>query len=53
MSRGIRAIFLGMFIVLLAWIVWRATGSYWGWLALFVPGGIYVLFGCVWTVEDE
>jgi hypothetical protein len=53
LSRGIGGVCLGLFILALAWIVWKTTGSFWGWLILFLPGGVYVLVGCAWIVEDE
>jgi hypothetical protein len=37
----------------LSWIVWKTTGSWWGWLVLWLPGGVYVLAGCAWIVQDE
>jgi hypothetical protein len=53
LSRGIGAVFLGLFILALSWIVWKTTGSWWGWLVLWLPGGVYVLAGCAWIVQDE
>jgi hypothetical protein len=53
MSRGIGTICLGLFILFLAWTVWKIDASFWGWLILFLPGAFYVLRGCLWTVEDE
>jgi hypothetical protein len=53
MSRGIGDVSLGLFILALSWIVWKTTGSYWGWLVLFLPGGFYVLVSCVWIIQDE
>jgi hypothetical protein len=52
-SRGLGAVCLGLFILALSWIVWKTTGSFWGWLVLFLPGSVYVLVGCAWIVEDE
>ena len=53
MSRGIGGVCLGLFILALSWIVWKTTGSFWGWLALFLPGSVHVLVSCVWIVQDE
>jgi hypothetical protein len=53
MSRGIGSVSLGLFVLALSWIVWKTTGSFWGWLGLFLPGGVYVLVGCAWVVVDE
>jgi hypothetical protein len=53
MTRGLRAICLGLFILFLSWIVWKAAGSFVGWLILFLPGAAYILIGAAWTVEDE
>jgi hypothetical protein len=35
--KSAQAIILGMFIMLLAWTIWRVTGSLIGWLVLFLP----------------
>ena len=53
MSRGVRYILLGMFILLLSWALWGITANFYGWLALFIPGSFYVLQGAVWVVEDN
>jgi hypothetical protein len=53
LSRGIGAVCLGLFVLALSWIVWETTGSFLGWLALYVPGGLYVLAGCCWVIADE
>jgi hypothetical protein len=37
MSTGTGAVALGIFILALSWIVWKTTGSSWGWLVLFLP----------------
>ena len=36
---------LGIFILCLALIVWRATGSFLGWAVMFVPGSFYIFRG--------
>jgi hypothetical protein len=53
LSRGIGGVCLGLFVLALSWIVWKTTGSYLGWLVLFLPASVYVLVGCVWIVQDE
>ena len=40
------AIVNGIFALGLALLMWRITHSFLGWLALFVPGSILVLWGC-------
>ena len=47
MPRGVMEVFQGVFILILALLLWRATGSFFGWLALFVPGAGYVAWGLV------
>jgi hypothetical protein len=53
LSRGIGAVCLGLFVLALSWIVWKTTGSYLGWLVLYVPGSLYVFAGCCWVIADE
>lgn len=40
---------LGIFILCLSLIVWRATGNFAGWLALYIPGAVYVFRGLLET----
>ena len=42
MTKGESAIVMGVFILALALILWRTTGSFPGWLALFLPGAALV-----------
>jgi hypothetical protein len=39
------AIVNGLIALALALILWRLTGSFGGWLALFLPGSVLVLKG--------
>jgi hypothetical protein len=45
MGQDENRIVLGIFILALALFVWKTTASLLGWLALFVPGMFYVLWG--------
>ena len=40
---------LGIFILCLSLIVRRATGIFVGWLALYLPGSVYVFRGLIET----
>jgi hypothetical protein len=53
MSRGVKAIILGLFILALSQALWMWTASFWGWIFLFSPGAAYVVRGCIWVVEDD
>jgi hypothetical protein len=44
---GVRELFLGVFILILALAVWRMTASLLGWFVLFAPGAAYVAWGLV------
>jgi hypothetical protein len=50
---GVRELFQGVFILILALLIWRATGSFLGWLALFAPGAGYVVVGLVKVLRGE
>jgi len=45
-------LFLGVFILILAMTLWRITGNFWGWLALFIPGAWFVVTGLVELFRD-
>jgi hypothetical protein len=40
---------LGIFVLCLSLIIWRATGSFLGWAGLFVPGSVYICRGLYGT----
>jgi membrane-bound ClpP family serine protease len=44
-SEGTKEIVLGIFVLLLALLMWRLTSSTWGWAVLFLSGSFFVLFG--------
>jgi hypothetical protein len=52
MSKGVADILQGMFILALALLLWRTTGSFLGWLVLFAPGAGYVFVGVVKVLKD-
>jgi hypothetical protein len=43
---------LGIFILSLSLVVWHATGSFLGWLVLFVSGVIYIFRGAYPIVRE-
>jgi hypothetical protein len=52
MAQGISSLLLGIFILILALIVWRATGNFLGWAVLYIPGAIYTFRG-LYAVTEE
>jgi hypothetical protein len=50
---GPRLIVNGMMALCLALIMWRLTGSFLGWLALFVPGSALVFAGMLVVVSRD
>ena len=53
MNEGVKEIFLGIFVVFLALLLWRATHNVWGWLVFFIPGTGYIVFGLVKVIRDR
>jgi hypothetical protein len=53
MGRGIGELLQGLFVLFLALAMWRATGSWLGWLALFLPGAYFVLRGAFLVLSDD
>ena len=51
-DKVIARLALGIFILSLSLVVWHATGSFLGWLVLFVSGGIYIFRG-VYPIARE
>ena len=47
MPDGVWEIFQGLFGIILALFLWRATHNWWGWLALWLPGSAFILYG-IW-----
>jgi O-antigen ligase len=45
---GVGPILNGIVALTLSLIVWRLTGSFAGWIALFIPGAILIFWG--WMV---
>ena len=52
MTSAVQSLCLGIFILLLSLVMWRATGSYLGWAALFLAGSFYVLRGFYLIARD-
>ena len=50
--QGISALLLGIFILVLALIVWWTTRNLLGWAALYLPGAFYTFRG-LYTVTEE
>ena len=53
MKAGVKEFFMGIFVLLLALIMWRATHSFWAWLVFFIPGAFYVLFGLCQVIKER
>jgi membrane-bound ClpP family serine protease len=45
-------IFLGIFILFLALIMWRVEERSWAWLVFFIPGSFYVVWGIIKAMRD-
>ena len=50
--QGISSLLLGIFILILALIMWRATASFLGWAALYIPGAFYTFRGLYGVTEE-
>jgi hypothetical protein len=53
MPRGTGELFQGVFILFLAILAWRMTGSVLGWFILFVPGAFFVFRGLFLVVRHR
>lgn len=47
MPDAAKDLFLGIFILILALLMWRATGNFWAWLLFWAPGSFYIMMGLV------
>jgi hypothetical protein len=47
MGRTTGSIINGLIALVLALLLWRLTHSFWGWLALFLPGAALVVWGWI------
>lgn len=47
MLDAAKDIILGIFILMLSLIMWKAEQNFWAWLALFIPGSFYVILGAI------
>jgi membrane-bound ClpP family serine protease len=52
MPDPVKDIALGIFILFLALIMWRVEENFWAWLALFIPGSFYVVWGIIKVLKD-
>ena len=52
MDRTSGLIMNGLIALLFSLLVWKLTLNYFGWLALFIPGSVLVLYG-VYRVMKE
>jgi hypothetical protein len=53
MPRGVGEIFQGLFILLLALAIWRTTGSFIGWLVLFLPAAYFIFRGLFRVLDNS
>ena len=53
MPRGTAELFQGIFILFLALLLWRATQSFIGWAALFLPGAAYTFWGLFLLIRER
>lgn len=45
MDKPLSSLVLGVFILILAMIMWRTTHSFLGWAVLYGPGAFYTIRG--------
>jgi len=45
MDKAIHSLCLGVFVLLLSLVLWRATSSLLGWVVVFIPGAVFVFRG--------
>jgi hypothetical protein len=51
--RSVNLIIMGIFILILALVLWRMTHSFLGWLVLFIPGTAFVMRGLLLIVRGD
>lgn len=51
MDKGVSSLLLGLFVLSLALVLWRLTGNFVGWAALYGPGAVYTLRGLYLVTE--
>jgi hypothetical protein len=52
MPKGAMQLFEGIFVLILAIVIWRLTHSFIGWAMLFAPGAALVSLGLVRVIGD-
>jgi hypothetical protein len=52
-SKGVGRLFEGILVLGLSIVIWRLTGNYWGWLALFLPGAFLTTYGVYLVFREE
>jgi membrane-bound ClpP family serine protease len=52
MPDSVKDIALGIFILMLALIMWRIEENFWAWLVFFIPGSFYVVWGIIKALKD-
>jgi len=50
--EGVSSLLLGIFILILALVMWWSTGSFLGWAALYLPGAFYTFRGLYGVTEE-
>lgn len=47
MPDSVKDIFLGIFILFLAIIIWRMEHLFWAWALFFLGGSFYIIWGFI------
>lgn len=52
-SKSANTLFNGLVALCLSLIIWKFTGSWWGWFVLFVPGSCLIVYGWYLTLKGD
>jgi hypothetical protein len=53
MQKGVQSTITGIFICILALLMWRLTHNFIGWFIIFVPASFYTLYGVYHIFKDD
>jgi hypothetical protein len=53
MEKSQQNFLLGIFVLALSLIMWRATGSFIGWFVLFAPGSFFIFRGLYLAMKEK